>query len=101
MGNRDAGADRYAFGPAVQLGVGGSRRARAHFEREYGPPVRAAGDAPAVEAALRLWRPPPAGAVPGGHKTARWWVDLAAPAARPRRVEVTVAGGPPSFALSL
>jgi hypothetical protein len=39
--------------------------------------------------------------VRGGHKTARWWVDLAPPDARPLRVHVTIAGGPSSFALSL
>jgi hypothetical protein len=101
MLKRDAGTERYAFGPAVQLAVGGSRRARSHFDREYGPPLPATGEAPDVEAAVRLWRAPRGGAVRGGHKTARWWVDLAPPDARPLYVEVTIAGGPPSFALSL
>src|SRR5690242_12956183 len=93
------GAERYAFGPAVQLAVAGSPVARAHFEREYRPPVPAIAAAPDVEAALTLWRAPPRGAVAGGHKTARWWVALAEPDARPLQVDVTVAGGPLSFAL--
>jgi hypothetical protein len=101
MPKREPGVERYAFGPVVQLAVGGSRRARAHFEREYGPPVPAVDAAPDVEAAVRLWRAPPARAARGGHKTARWWVDLALPEARPLRVEMSIAGGPPSFALSL
>jgi hypothetical protein len=101
MAKRDPGAERYAFGPAVQLAVSGSRRARAHFEAEYGPPVPGPGDTPDVEATVRLWRAPPGGAARGGHKTARWWVDLALPETRPLGVGVTIAGGPPSFALSL
>jgi len=59
------------------------------------------GDASDVEAALRLWPVPPGGAAHGGHKTARWWVALAKPDVRPLRVEMAIAGGPPSFALSL
>jgi hypothetical protein len=101
MRTRDRGADRYAFGPAVQLAVRGSRRARTHFEREYGPQVPAMGEAPDVAAAITLWRAPPRGAARGGYKTARWAVDLAEPDARPLRVEMAIAGGPPSFALSL
>lgn len=91
---------RYAFGPQVQLAARGSRRARAHFEHEYGPAVPAAGPA-AVEAAVRTWRPGAAAGTRGGHKTARWRVTLGAPGARPLRVAVTLTGGPPSFALSL
>src|SRR5689334_12718163 len=90
------GWERYAFGPAVQLAVGGSGRARAHFEREYGPAVPAAGDAPDVQAALKLWRAPRSAAIRGGHKTARWRVHLAEPDTRPLGVEVAIAGGPPS-----
>ena len=88
----------YVFGPAVRLDVSGAARARAHFSHEYGP---ASGSAPAdVEAELRFaLRPNGAGA--GGHKTARWSVELSDPEQRPMRLRIEIGGGPPSFALSL
>lgn len=95
----------YAFGPAVRLRVGGSVRAQAHFEREYGPAAAPTGaGAPEVEADVRFALAAggatglPAG---GGHKTARWRVELGDPHERPLRVAISVSGGPPSFALSL
>jgi hypothetical protein len=93
-------ATHYAFGPQIRLAVRGSRSARAHFEREYGPAVPPRGSA-AVVAAVGSWRPGAADGARGGHKTARWRVTLGPPDARPLRVAVTLAGGPPSFALSL
>ena len=89
----------YAFGPAVRLAVAGSARARAHFEREYGP-ATAAGP-PQVAADLRFGRAPAGPLVAGHHKTARWRVALGSPGAQPLRVAIGIAGGPPSFALSL
>lgn len=95
-----APAERYVFGPGVRLDVRGAGRARAHFAREYGPPSPAGGPAD-VEAVVSLWPGRPGQGARGGHKTARWCVAPGPPDARPLRVEITVAGGPPSFALSL
>lgn len=99
-----AGTDReYAFGPVVRLSVGGSARARAHFDREYGP-AAGAGGTPEVDADVRFALPARGAAdlpTAGGHKTARWRVGLSDPGATPLRVRIVVSGGPPSFALSL
>jgi hypothetical protein len=94
----------YAFGAAVRLRVAGSPRARAHFDREYGPAAPAAGT-PDVEADIRmtLLGSRRARGLPhaGGHKTARWRVALGDPREQPLRVAIDVGGGPPGFALSL
>jgi hypothetical protein len=95
---------RYAFGPVVSLRVRGSAFARKHFAREYGPGSAGDGD-PDVDADVRLWRRSAAEhdgvQAVGGHKTARWRVALSDPDRRPLDVRIDVAGGPPSFALSL
>lgn len=93
----------YAFGPVVRLGVRGSARARAHFDREYGPAAGAAGT-PEVAADVRFALPARRAAdlaTAGGHKTARWRVVLGDPHERPLQVGISVTGGPPGFALSL
>jgi hypothetical protein len=97
----DSGSD-YAFGPAVRLGVRGSRGAVAHFAREFAPlPTRAS--TPQVEVDVRIgWpRGASAGMASGGHKSARWRVELSRPDARPLHARILLSGGPPSFALSL
>ena len=91
---------QYAFGPAVRLRVRGSARARAHFDREYGP-ARRAGGGTEVEANVRLALALGGAGVAGGHKTARWRITLGDPREHPVRVAVRVGGGPPGFALSL
>src|SRR4051794_24445741 len=93
----------YAFGAAVRLRIDGSRRARDHFEREYGPAAAADGT-PQVVADIRLrLGTRSATDLPhaGGHKTARWRVALGDPSEQPLRIAADVSGGPPAFALSL
>jgi hypothetical protein len=98
------GGRRYSFGPAVGLRVRGSPLARAHFEREYAP-AGPADAPPDVDAVVGLWRRPRVARegtqAVGGHKTARWRVALSDPDRQPLGVRIDVAGGPPSFALSL
>jgi hypothetical protein len=90
----------YRFGPAVRLAVDGSRPARAHFEREYGPaaPPVASHD---VVAHVALGGTRRARGVRGGHKTVRWRIAVGAPDVQPLRVAATLGGCPRSFALSL
>jgi hypothetical protein len=93
----------YRFGPGVRLRVRGGALAQRHFAREYGPPAGGA-DPVGVEVDLRWARTRRSKSpvlVAGGHKTARWRVDLSAPDADPLRASIALAGGPPSFALSL
>lgn len=92
----------YAFGPSVRLRVHGSRTAARHFAAEFVPQVPATGT-PHVEVDVRFGRPPPGRTrfCSGGHKTARWRVALSPPDDRPLRATIVLAGGPPSFALSL
>jgi hypothetical protein len=100
-GRPDAGSD-YAFGPAVRLRVRGSRRAVAHFAREFAQ-LPTEGSTPNVEVDVRMgWpRGASAGLASGGHKSARWRVELSRPDAHPLRATILLSGGPPSFALSL
>jgi hypothetical protein len=94
---------KYAFGPSVRLRVGGSACAQEHFDREYGP-ATADGGTPDVNADVRFALHARRGAdypMSGGHKTARWRVELGDPSERPLRVAISVSGGPPAFALSL
>jgi hypothetical protein len=103
MAVRNTVEEGYAFGPVVRLRVRGPALARSHFEREYGPPAPLDGVAD-VEAEVRFRRSPSTRGllgVVGGHKTARWRVALSPPHERPLRAVIAVAGGPPSFALSL
>jgi hypothetical protein len=96
----------YVFGPAVRLGVQGSRLARSHFAAEFGAAV-ATDDL--VEPDLEVTvRPGPLPRAPGmtltgtgGYKTARWQLALSHPDRRPLRAVVGLSGGPASFALSL
>ncbi len=97
---------KYAFGPAVRLGVQGSRLARSHFAAEFGAAL-AADDVmePDLEVIIRLashLRAP--GAImtgSGGYKTARWRLALSHPDSRPLRATLALFGAPASFALSL
>jgi hypothetical protein len=103
MALRPAIQREYAFGPSVRLRLGGSASAQAHFDREYGP-AAAAGGTPEVEADVRFALAATGAAgfpAAGGHKTARWRVELGDPSERPLRVAISVSGGPPAFALSL
>lgn len=101
---RDATTARadYGFGPAVRLRVSGSRRAIAHFDREFGPPL-APGPAPHAEVAVWFGRPGGRAhdGASGGYKSIRWRVELSSPAHLPLRARIRLSGGPPSFALSL
>jgi hypothetical protein len=93
----------YAFGPAVRLRIHGCRVAARHFASEFAPQVPSAGT-PDVEVHVRFGRPSQADVTrfsSGGHKTARWRVALSPADDRPLRATVLLAGGPPSFALSL
>ncbi|MEA2134488.1 MAG: hypothetical protein QOC68_2397 [Solirubrobacteraceae bacterium] len=93
----------YAFGPSVRLRVGGSARARAHFDREYGPAAASCGT-PEVEADVRFALSEKGAAnvlTGGGHKTAHWRVELGDPRERTLHVAIGVSGGPPAFAFSL
>ena len=108
----------YLFAGSVRLRIRGSRRVLRHFDAEYGEAaaipgtcLRDGGQSPTadlqpdVEVRIRpglLARPGSGGAlVVGGHKSARWRVALAPPDAVPLRATIALAGGPPSFALSL
>ena len=97
---------KYAFGPAVRLGVQGSRLARNHFAAEFGAaPARDDVTEPDLEVVIRLGSGPRApGTImtgSGGYKTARWRLALSHPDRRPLRAALGLFGGPPSFALSL
>jgi hypothetical protein len=96
----------YLIAGTVRLRVHGPERLVRHFDAEYGE-VAVGPAAGAVDVDLRLRRartvdPLPGGSlVRGGHKSARWRVALGPPEARPLRASIALAGGPPSFALSL
>jgi hypothetical protein len=95
----------YAFGPAVRLGVQGSRLARRHFAAEFGAaPATDNVREPDVQVIVRFaWgaRAPEAAMTRGGYKTARWRVAVSHPDRRPLRAALSLLGGPASFALSL
>lgn len=97
---------KYAFGPAVRLGVQGSRLARSHFAAEFGAAL-ATNDVtePDLEVIIRLASVPRLPGVTmagsGGYKTARWRLALSDPDGRPLRAALGWFGGPASFALSL
>jgi hypothetical protein len=94
----------YLFAGAVQLRVRGNGRVLRHFDAEYGEAAAPAGS-PDVDVRIRWGTrldPIPGGnVVSGGHKTARWRVALGPPDESPLRAELALAGGPPSFTLSL
>lgn len=95
-------ARSYRFGPDVRLRVNGAVLARRHFEAEFGDGHDDAGDDADVEVEVSFGlRTRPEWGVGGGHKTARWRVSLGDPGDLPLRASVRIAGGPPSFALSL
>jgi hypothetical protein len=103
---RERTAD-YCFAGSVRLRLAGSERALRHFDAEYGegtvPPGSAGEPDVEVRIGFGLRSEPIAGGamVTGGHKSARWRVALGPPDARPLRASIVLAGGPPSFALSL
>lgn len=94
----------YLFAGAVRLRVRGNGRVLRHFDAEYGEAAAPAGD-PDVDVRIRWGTrldPVPGGSVvTGGHKSARWRVALGPPDESPLRAELALAGGPPSFTLSL
>src|SRR5215217_3822994 len=97
----------YRFAESVRLRISGPERALRHFDAEYGevpvPPGSAGEPDVEVRIGFGLRAQPIAGGatVTGGHKTARWTVGLGRPDAHPLRASIVLAGGPPSFALSL
>src|SRR4051794_19369016 len=103
MTARSVVACDYAFGPTVRLRVHGYRAAARHFASEFAPRMQSGGT-PHVEVRVRFGRPSQADVTrcsSGGHKTARWRVALSPRDERPLHATILLAGGPPSFALSL
>jgi hypothetical protein len=98
-------ASDYRFADSVRVRVRGPERVVRHFDAEYGEAGVAPLEAPHVDVRLGFGLRPvhiPGGLqVSGGHKSARWRVALGAPDSVPLRAHVLLAGGPPSFALSL
>ncbi len=96
----------HLFAGDVRLRVHGSPAVLRHFDAEYGEATAPPADAhPDVDVRFR-WGTRPASlpgwtVVSGGYKTARWRVALRSPDEAPLRAEFTIAGGPPSFVLSL
>ena len=97
----------YRFAESVHLRISGPERALRHFDAEYGEVAVAPGSAGEPDVEVRIGfglrvQPIAGGAtVTGGHKTARWKVALGPPDAHPLQASIVLAGGPPSFALSL
>ena len=95
----------YLFAESVRLRIRGSERAVRHFDAEYGEARAEPSAEPDVDVrigrGLRVTGFPGGARLTGGHKTARWRVALDAPDARPLRASIAIAGGPPSFVLSL
>jgi hypothetical protein len=95
----------YLFAGCVRLRIQGPDRALRHFDAEYGEVASPQGAEPDVDVRIRfstrLEAPTGGALVVGGHKTARWRVALGPPAARPLQASIALAGGPPSFSLSL
>ncbi len=95
----------YAFADSVRLRIRGPRRLLRHFDAEYGEARSAAVPEPDIDVRIRFGGRVDGLAggteVTGGHKTARWRVALGPPDARPLRAVIGLAGGPPSFTLSL
>lgn len=90
----------YAFGPDVALRMRAPALALRHFDAEFGP-VQAKSQ-PQVEVDLRFGRGRRlSGSRKGGHKTVAWHVATAPPDCALLRASIEIAGGPPSFALSL
>ncbi|HWU06312.1 MAG TPA: hypothetical protein VN520_07990 [Streptomyces sp.] len=100
-----AHASDYTFADSVLLRIRGPRRLLKHFNAEYEEARTAPVLEPDIDVSIAFGGPAdrlPGGAeVTGGHKTARWRVILGPPDARPLRAAIRLAGGPPSFALSL
>ncbi|MCW2508973.1 MAG: hypothetical protein JWP68_2121 [Modestobacter sp.] len=106
----------YLFADSVRLRVRGDQRVVRHFDAEYGRvevPSAAGTGRPGTPVApepdvdvhvgwgFRVDREAEDEVVTGGHKTARWQVALGPPGASPVRARIALAGGPPSFGLSL
>ena len=92
---------RYPFGPGVALDIRGPAVVLRHFDAEFGSSVLP-DTQPQVEVEIKYVfgrrRPEPGR---GGHKTALWHISLTPPDRSPLRATIQIAGGPPSFALSL
>jgi hypothetical protein len=98
-------ASDYAFADSVRLRIQGPRRLLHHFDAEYGEARTAAVPEPDIDVRIgvggRVDRLPDGAELTGRHKTARWRVALGPPDTRPLRAVIGLAGGPPSFTLSL
>lgn len=88
----------FEFLPDLRLGLVGPRQQLRHFDAEYGRVRTQAGGA--VDARVELGPLDPRGRA-GGHKTARWTVELGTPTEVPLTARIGVRGLPASFALSL
>jgi ABC-type cobalamin/Fe3+-siderophores transport system ATPase subunit len=106
----------YLFADSVRLRVRGDQRVVRHFDAEYGQiavpsaagpghPGTPVDGEPDVDVHIgwgfRVDSAAGDERVTGGHKTARWQVALGPPGRSPVRARIALAGGPPSFGLSL
>ncbi len=92
----------YCFAPGLGLAVEGDAATIAHFDAEYGPARSPGPTTIVVEASVGgSGFARSSGAVPGGHKSMHWRIELAAADSTVLSVRVGLSGWPTSFARSL